>query len=169
MNLGKQLLGVLACTLLAACGGSPEPVPNEPENPRLLVSGEVVRVDTEFSFSGEANFREGAHAVVTLCYLPGADATCEPVATQRIENVKAFPLPFLLEDDAETAFSRPGDYLVDATVFMGTSDELYIGDFYDEIYDDIEGSTTDFRIRVSGLERCGTPESGGACATRERP
>ena len=133
------------------------------------MSGEVVRVDTEFSYNGEVNFREGAHAVVTLCYVQLADAPCGVLATQRIENVRAFPVPFLLEGDPTTVFSRDGDYLVSATVYMGPSDEVYIGDFFDEIYDNIEGPTPNFQIRATGLERCNTSESGGACATRERP
>ena len=170
MNIGKRLVSALTCVWLAACSVDPEPVaPSEPENPRLLVSGEVVRVDREFSYKGEANFQEGAHAVVTLCYVRFADAPCESLVEQRIENVRTFPIPFLLEGDPTTFFSGPGDYVVSARVYMGPSDEVYIGDFLDNIYNDIEGPTPDFSIRVSGLERCGTPESGGACATRERP
>lgn len=168
---GKRWMpAVFVCALLAGCGAEPKLIePGNLDNPKLLVSGEVVRVDTEFSYNGEANFREGAHAVVTLCYLPFADAPCETLATQEIESIKAFPIPFLIEGDPATAFSRDGDYLVSATVYMGPGDEVYIGDFFDEIYDDIEGPTPNFQIRASGLERCNTSESGGACATRERP
>lgn len=170
MNTKKWMIVALACALLSGCGAELEPVgPDSSDNPKLLVSGEIVRVDTEFSYNGEANFREGTHAVVTLCYVPLADAPCESTVIQRIDSVSAFPIPFLLEGDPATFFSRPGDYIIGATVYMGSSDEIYIGDFSDNVYNDIEGSTPNFNIRVSGLERCNTPESGGACATRERP
>ena len=170
MDNRRWMLAALVGVLLVSCGVGSDPVnPSELENPRLLVSGEVVRVDTEFSYKGKADFREGAHAVVTLCYLPGADATCELVASQRIVNVNAFPVPFLLEGDPAIAFSRYGYYLVKATIYMGPGDDLYIGDFSDNIWNDIEGPRPNFGIRVSGLERCNTPESGGACATEERP
>ncbi len=164
------MIVALACALLAGCGVEPEPVgPDSSDNPKLLVNGEIVRIDTEFSYKGEANFREGAPAVVTLCFMPLADAPCESLVIQRIDDVSAFPIPFLLEGDPTTFFSRPGDYVIGATVYMGPSDEIYIGDFSDNIYNDIGGPTPDFSVRVSGLERCSTPESGGACATRERP
>lgn len=168
---GKRWMSaVFVCALLVGCGAEPKPIgPGNSDDPKLLVSGEIVRVDMEFSYNGEADFREGAHAVVTLCYLPFADAPCETLATQEIESIEAFPIPFLLEGDSKTAFSRRGNYLVDATVYMGPSDELYIGDFFDEIWDEVSEPTSGMKIVTSGLERCNTSESGGACATRERP
>ena len=104
----------------------------------------------------------------TLEYAEGFDGPGEILATQRIEGIDAFPISFRLEGDPKATFNRRGYYLVAATVYMGASDELYIGDFSNNIWNEIDGPTSDMKIRVSGLERCGTPDSGGGCATRER-
>lgn len=165
----KYLSTVVVLTLLASCGVRPAPVEPGVDDPNLLVSGEVVRVDTPHSYNGDAAFTKDAHAVVTLEYADGFDALGEILATQRIEDVDAFPISFRLEGNPEEVFKRKGYYLVDATVYMGASDEIYIGDFLGEIWNEIDGPTPEMRIKVNGLERCGTPECGGGCATRERP
>ena len=160
---------VVGLALLASCSVRPAPAEPGVDDPNLLVSGEVVRVNTPHSYTEEPAFTEDAHAVVTLEYIEGFDALGEVLARQRIEDVDAFPISFRLKGNSEKTFNRRGYYLVDATVYMGASDELYIGDFSDNIWNEIDGPTSEMKIRVSGLERCGTPESGGGCATRERP
>lgn len=87
----------------------------------------------------------------------------------RLRFVKVPTPPFLLEGDSETVFSRIGYYLVSATVYMGPGDDLYIGDFVAERWHEISGPVPDMEIVTSGLEMCGTPTSGGACATEVRP
>ena len=170
MNVWKWFAGIAIFALLAGCNVQPETVtPGNSNDSKLLVSGEIVRVETAYSYQGAANFTSEAHAVVTLCYMVGFDAPCETLATQRIEGVKAFPVPFLLEGKPDEVFSRGGYYLVFATVYMGASDQLYVGDFSDNIWNQIEKPTTDIKIRVSGLERCGAPGGGGGCAEGERP
>lgn len=156
-------------TLLASCSVRPAPAKPGVDNSNLLVSGEVVRINTPHSYTGEPAFTKAAHAVVTLGYAEGFDGPGEILVTQRIKEIDAFPIAFRLEGDPKAVFNRRGYYLVAATVYMGTSDELYIGDFSDNIWNEIDGPTSEMKIRVSGLERCGTPESGGGCATRKRP
>ncbi len=175
----KCLIGLAALALLSGCSTTPNPVDSggsngEPKDPTLLASGQIVRVDTQHSYQGETTFTEGTHAVVTLCSMEGMDAPCETLSTQRIEGVDSFPIPYRLEGNPEEVFSQPGAgyyvyYLVRATVYMGAGDELYIGDFSDNIWNEIDGPTSELDIRVSGLERCGSPEGGGACASNERP
>lgn len=165
----KYLSTAIVFMLLASCSLRPAPVEPGNNDPNLLVSGEVVQVETSHSYTGEPAFTEDAHAIVTLEYVEGFDALGEVLAKQRIEDIDAFPISFRLEGDPKATFNRRGYYLVAATVYMGASDELYIGDFSDNIWNEVDGPTSEMKIRVSGLEQCGTPESGGGCATRERP
>ncbi len=172
-----QIVSFAFFSALSGCSVNPSPgVPKKPTDPstlppNLLVSGDIVRLQEPRSYQGEANFREGAYAVVELCYMSSMDSLCEELATQTIEGVEAFPIPYRLEGDPKRVFSRPseGHYLLSAVVYMDAGDRLYVGDFISDIWEEVDGPTMRRRLRVTGLELCGTPESGGACTNESRP
>jgi len=178
MSGWKWLTGAVIFTLLSSCSVRPGPVePGGSNNdPNLLVSGEIVRLNEPRSYQGEAVFREGAHAVVTLSHYVGVDGPADDSVTQRVEGITGFPIPFRIEGDPKRFFARPSFgygsssyYTVSATVYMGAGDELYIGDFVTDRLYEVDGPTSGMRIGVTGLERCGSPDGGGACAESERP
>ncbi|CAA9568830.1 MAG: hypothetical protein AVDCRST_MAG86-1464 [uncultured Truepera sp.] len=172
-----QVVSFAFFSALSGCSVNPSPgVPEKPTDPstlppNLLVSGDIVRLQEPRSYQGEANFREGAYAVVELCYMTGVEGSCEELATQRIDRVEAFPISYRLEGDPKRVFSRSleGYYLLSAVVYMDAGDRLYVGDFINDIWEEVDGPTIRRRLRVTGLELCGTLESGGACTDETRP
>lgn len=171
MNTFKWLAATAIFILLSACrthSQNVELVSSKPGD-NLLVSGQLVRSNDPHSYRGKVMFTEKSHAVVTLCYLPGMDASCKRLAVQRIEGITGFPISFRLGGDPIKVFSRPGGYyLLNAAVYMGIGDELYVGDFVDDIWHEIDGPTSKKNINVTGLEHCSSAGAGGACATRRR-
>lgn len=184
MNVWKWLLGT-AFSISLSSGLCSRPA--EPVNPdaNLLVSGKLVRVDEPRSYKGKVVFAEGAHAIVRLAYISGVNGMTGGVSTpppdilsvtQRIENVKGFPIRYRLEGDPEEVFGFPahsygsgGFYTISATVHMGASDELYIGDYLSEYLEVVYGPTSERDIKVLGQEDCDSPNAGGSCLSNKRP
>jgi hypothetical protein len=179
MHILKWIVGVAVLVLLSSCGSPSNPIDpggsnNEPEDPTLIASGDIVPFRDADGAEDAAEFGEGAHAVVTLCSMAGMDAPCQTLATQTIEDVDSFPIPFRLEGDPEGVFSQPGAgyyvyYLLSATVYMGEGDDLYIGDFINNVWTELDGPTSDVQLTVDRLEPCGEPHASFGCADTERP
>lgn len=184
MNVWKWLLGT-AFSISLSSGLCSQPA--EPVNPdaNLLVSGKLVRVDEPRSYEGKVVFAEGAHVIVRLAYISGVNGMTGGVSTpppdilsvtQRIENVKGFPIRYRLEGDPEEVFRFPahsygsgGFYTISAAVHMGASDELYIGDYLSEYLEVVYGPTSERDIKVLGQEDCDSPNAGGSCLSNKRP
>lgn len=73
------------------------------------------------------------------------EGSCEELTTQRIEGVEAFPIPYRLEGDSKRVFSRSseGSYLLNAVVYMDAGDRLYVRDFINDIWEEVDGPTTE--------------------------
>lgn len=161
---------------LSGCGTAVDttkpPAPAESDDTRLLVSGEILhREDEPYSYQGPVVFTPDSHAVIKLSYMLYQDAGAEELARTVLNDINAFPIPFRLEGDPKAVFSRSpqGKYLLDVVVFMGPGDDLYIGDLLSEYIIYVDGPTSGLKVQATGLEKCDTPSSGGACAEDERP
>lgn len=136
------------------------------EDPGVLVQGNVVHVQGEpFTYPGDFNFTKDSHAVVKLYYSISAlgDGPVELIAETRLENISSFPLSYRIEGDSKTVFARPGDYFLQVEVFSGAGDEAAIGDLINEFYTPVPSPGANVEVEVTGLEACGTPDSGGFC------
>ncbi len=169
MNCRALATVLAAICLLSSCATSTD---EKSDNANTLVSGEIVHVQGEpHTYQGDFVFTEESHAVVTLFYSisAGGDAPVEAIAEMRIEDVSSFPIPYRIEGDPVAVFAEEGDYFLHAAVMTDAGDERYVGDLINEVYTPVYRPGTRVRIEVTGLERCGTPDSGGFCTNRERP
>lgn len=171
----KWITAIALGVSLSGCGTAVEntkpPAPAEPDDTMLLVSGEILhREDAPYSYQGPVVFTPDSHAVIKLSYLLYSDTGSEELARTAINDITDFPIPFRLEGDPKAIFSRPqGKYFLDVVVFMGQSDDLYIGDLTTEYFVYVDGPTSGLKVKATGLEKCGTSSSGGTCAEDERP
>ena len=184
VNLWKYFIGIVISTFLLSGGAYSQAA--EPTNldADLLVSGKIVRSKESFDYKGPVTFPKDAHALVTLTYVSGVNGMTGgtgPVVpgilsvTQKIENVKGFPIAFRLEGSPEEVFRFPahsygtgGYYSVSATVYMGTEDELYIGDFDNAFLNVVYGPTTGVQLKLSRVEDCSSSKPAAFCASEKR-
>ena len=176
MNSWKWLAKVTALVLFSIWNAYSQTAESKNSNIEsdLLVSGKIVPItDEPFVYRGQTTFTKETHAVVTLTHV--YDGVNEISLTQRIAHVAGFPILFRLEGNSKKFFARPGGsypvnyYAISATVYMGAGDEVYIGDYMTDTLYELNGPVSGKAIRVTGLEACGSPSGGGACATERRP
>lgn len=132
----------------------------------LLVGGEIVYVQDEpFTHPEAFEFTEDSHAVVQLYHSVSAlgDGPVELISETTIEGVTSFPLAYRIEGDSEAVFSRQGDYFLDVEVFSGAGNEAVVGDLINEFYTPVPSPGAEVEVKVTGLEACSSPDSGGFC------
>ncbi len=136
------------------------------EATNLLVQGNIVYVQGEPFTNPEAfKFTEDSHAVVQLHYSASAlgDGPVELVAEIRVENITGFPLAYRIKGDPELVFARQGDYFLQVKVFSGAGNEAAVGDLTNEVYTPVPAPGANVEVKLTGLEACGSPNSGGFC------
>ncbi|MDE0151995.1 MAG: hypothetical protein OXK80_05840 [Bdellovibrionales bacterium] len=128
-----------------------------------VISGEIVAVQSQYSYKGDFKFTSESHAIIRL-YLEEDSETNRTIKEHTIDNITEFPVPFSISVGGGVDFST---LRISAQVISGEGDETYVGDFISEEVTAVErfGSTT---VKVFGLEHCDEPYSGGFCSKRER-
>jgi hypothetical protein len=150
--------------LVPGCTGG-EPLPDEvmcADGP-ALVSGTIVRVDRPRSFSGPFEFNDQSMAKIELRSHEalGGDGISEVVAVQIVRPVSELPLSFCVAGDPAVVRNEL-DYTVSA-VIKQYEGQATVGDLVTEYTHLVLPPAADVVIEVSGLEECGTPDSGGFC------
>lgn len=164
-----RLLGfALALLLLLGACARTQPPP-EPEQ-ATLVQGTITHARGVPRTHDEAFvFTKDSHAIVQLWYSISTfgDAPNELLMQTTIDGVTGFPIPFKLEGNAETTFSRRGDYYLNVGVFSGDGgadgETFSVGDLVNEVYSPVPEAGATVRVEVTSLESCSAPQAGGYC------
>lgn len=161
-----KLSALILAFLTTSCGGTSSTTDQD----RLLVSGRIIQdPDCDRCYQGEFVFTPDSHAVVTLSYAEGADATSQIIARKKLVPITGFPIEFKIEGDSEAAFSQSGgEYSIHVEVHSEASEEMFEGDLMSEYYLQVLFPGQGITVPVSGLELCGSENSGGFCTNKTR-
>jgi hypothetical protein len=114
---------------------------------------------------------DGCHIVVEIRKYPKntADTPSEYVYKKEFNDIKSIPFYYELYGYTSSLFDDfKYDYYLNATVYNGKEEKLYIGDLVNEELTLINSWTLYKDINVYGLEDCSSDDAGGFCATEYR-
>jgi len=156
---------LLVLVLLPACTGEParDDGPAMCGQDALIASGTVEREFRPHAYNDRVDFGPGSAAVLAIYtdYGHGHGPPMEKIAEQVIRPAPQPPFEFCIGGDLSKL--RPGmTYDIRATLYQ-TEGTRQANDLTDEYGERFEAPATHRRIRVSGVESCDAPGSGGFC------
>ena len=128
------------------------------------ISGEIIHEKgAPYTYQGNFKFSPESHATVTLIRLEGEDSPGKVIASQKIEDIDSFPIPFHLKWSEDLDFSGRYTYRLRAKVFSQGGEEMREGDLLTEGATEWEPEQGFVTLKATAVELCSRQGIGGFC------
>jgi hypothetical protein len=107
------------------------------------------------------------HLEVRLADTSYSDGPSTLLLSENFTQVKSLPFSFAITGDLEKTFAGRRELTISARVLRNKGSKAVMGDLISESVTTITPQAKQVEIKVFGLERCGSPNSGGFCTNRE--
>ncbi|MBT6690710.1 hypothetical protein HOB10_00035 [Candidatus Parcubacteria bacterium] len=120
---------------------------------------------SEHSLNDDFVITDDTHILASVYYAPVADGLSETVLSKDFTNIDQLPLLFQIKGNLGEVFENERGYYLSVKVFNHSGDEVAVGDLISEFSNPISMEDRSLEIKVSGLEECGSENSGGFCTS----